>query len=102
MDIGIILTTNFSDKRWHLNATSYDGLTWLDQSEKPTYQDLEKLWESSRIHNHNKTMEDLRKKDYVNEADPMFFSYQRGEIEKQDWLNKVQEIKDRYPYITIS
>jgi hypothetical protein len=30
---------------------------------------------------------------YVTEADPLFFKYQRGEIEKQVWLDKVAEIK---------
>lgn len=36
---------------------------------------------------------------YSSESDPLFFKWQRGEIEKQDWLDKVQEIKLRYPYI---
>lgn len=43
------------------------------------------------------TAEQLRALAYRNEADPLFFKYQRGEIEKQTWLNKVQEIKARYP-----
>ncbi len=34
---------------------------------------------------------------YRNEADPPFFKYQRGEIEREVWLNKAQEIKSRYP-----
>lgn len=37
---------------------------------------------------------------YRTEADPMFFQYQRGEISKDDWLNKIQEIKERFPYPT--
>lgn len=39
----------------------------------------------------------LRANAYRNEADPIFFKYQRGEIEREVWLNKVQEIKSRYP-----
>lgn len=42
--------------------------------------------------------ETMRKAAYQAEADPLFFKYQRGEIEKQVWLDKVQEIKERYPY----
>lgn len=34
---------------------------------------------------------------YVNESDVLFFKYQRGEIDKQAWLDKVAEIKARYP-----
>lgn len=33
---------------------------------------------------------------YATESDPLFFKYQRGEIEKQVWLEKVAEIKKRY------
>lgn len=34
---------------------------------------------------------------YKNESDPMFFKYQRGELTEIEWLDKVQEIKNRYP-----
>lgn len=37
---------------------------------------------------------------YSNEADPIFFKSQRGEATEQDWLDKVEEIKLRYPYPT--
>jgi len=36
-----------------------------------------------------------RQADYVNESDPLFFKYQRGEIEKSVWEAKVAEIKTR-------
>jgi len=42
----------------------------------------------------NKT---LRAEAYRNESDPLFFKWQRGEIEQQVWLDKVAEIKARYP-----
>ena len=34
---------------------------------------------------------------YIAEADPLFFKAQRGEVEQQVWLDKVAEIKARYP-----
>jgi len=34
---------------------------------------------------------------YRNESDPLFFMAQRGEAMMQDWLDKVAEIKARYP-----
>ncbi len=36
-----------------------------------------------------------RQQDYINESDPLFFKYQRGEIEKSVWEAKVAEIKNR-------
>jgi hypothetical protein len=37
---------------------------------------------------------------YRNEADPLFFKYQRSEATEQEWLDKVAEIKERFPYPT--
>lgn len=39
----------------------------------------------------------LKAEAYRNESDPLFFKAQRGEIEQQVWLDKVAEIKARYP-----
>ena len=35
---------------------------------------------------------------YAIEADPLFFGWQRGENTQQAWLDKVAEIRARYPY----
>lgn len=35
---------------------------------------------------------------YTAEADPLFFKTQRGEATQQDWLDKIAEIKVRFPY----
>ena len=35
---------------------------------------------------------------YMKEADPLFFKYQRGEATEQEWLDKIEEIRARYPY----
>jgi hypothetical protein len=39
----------------------------------------------------------MRSKAYRAESDPLFFKVQRGEATHQEWLNKVAEIKSRYP-----
>jgi hypothetical protein len=38
-----------------------------------------------------------RRTAYEQEADPLFFKAQRGEIEQQVWLDKIAEIKARFP-----
>ena len=42
----------------------------------------------------------LRRLAYQLESDPIFFQVERGEgsYTKQDWINKVAEIDERYPY----
>ena len=42
-------------------------------------------------------VDSLRRAAYEQEADPLFFKYQRKEIKKEVWLDKVKEIKTRYP-----
>lgn len=39
-----------------------------------------------------------REEAYPVEADPIFFKSQRGEATQEEWLAKVAEIKQRFPY----
>lgn len=48
---------------------------------------------------HNAQMEAARREAYIMEADPLFFKYQRDETTKQEWLDKIEEIKSRFPSI---
>lgn len=44
-----------------------------------------------------KIAEANRKAAYTNESDPLFFKAQRGEATEQEWLDKIAEIKARFP-----
>jgi hypothetical protein len=44
MDITIILATKYQGSEWTLNGDSYEGLTWLSDTPKPTKKQLEDLW----------------------------------------------------------
>jgi hypothetical protein len=46
---------------------------------------------------HAARIEARRAQAYRNESDPLFFKSQRGEATHQEWLDKVAEIKARYP-----
>lgn len=37
-----------------------------------------------------------KRKAYQEEADPLFFKWQRGEAKEQDWLDKIAEIDARF------
>lgn len=34
---------------------------------------------------------------YRNESDPLYMKWQRGEATQQEWLDKIDEIKARFP-----
>lgn len=43
-----ILTINYPNAQWTLNGSSYKGLTWLSDTPKPTQDELDALWESTK------------------------------------------------------
>ena len=47
---------------------------------------------------HTMAMMKYRQFAYKTEADPLYLKWQREEIEKQVWLDKIAEIKQRYAY----
>ena len=42
-------------------------------------------------------VENNRRSAYRNESDPLFLKWQRGEATEQEWLDKIEEIKERFP-----
>jgi len=48
---------------------------------------------------HNAQMDGLRFIAYQNESDPIYMKYQRQEATEQEWLSKIEEIRQRYPKI---
>jgi hypothetical protein len=69
-------------------------LVWVDN--KPVVRDMlpEDMPQAPSL----EQQQDLRARTYKNESDPIFFKWQRGEVTEQEWLDKVEEIKLRYPY----
>lgn len=43
------------------------------------------------------SIERQRREAYAAESDPIFFRWQRGEATQQEWLDKIAEIKARFP-----
>jgi hypothetical protein len=44
VDIAIILSSKYEGSEWNLNGDSYEGLTWLSNTPKPTQKQLEDFW----------------------------------------------------------
>lgn len=68
-------------------APSFDGTSW-----KQTWVVTNKP--SAEVAT---LTEQLRHNAYTVESDPIFFKWQRGDATQQQWLDKVAEIKARYP-----
>ena len=98
MDIANILTDKYPDTVWTLNGDDYEGLTWLDDSPKPTKKALEAAWPEVENARARAAVERARQAAYAQTTDPLFFQWQRGEIAEQEWLDAVQAVKDAHPY----
>lgn len=45
INYALILSVNYAGSQWSLDGNSYDGLTWLSDTPKPTQAELNALWE---------------------------------------------------------
>lgn len=71
-----------------LGNTDYcEYLAWIDAGNEPIYEEPVVIDNS----------DSLRAAAYREESDPIFFKAQRGEATIDQWLAKIQEIKNRYP-----
>jgi hypothetical protein len=102
MDIAMILHKIRPESSWSISENKYESLQWHDKTPKPTYGEVLEAWAEVEVEVANERASILRQKAYQKESDPLFFEYQRGNIEKEDWLAKVEEIKQRYPYTAYS
>lgn len=97
IDYAQILSINYAGAQWLLTDDSYDSLTWLSDTPKPTQAELDALWPSTQATIKTKKTQRQRAVAYAAESDPLFFKAQRGEATMEEWKAKVAEIKARYP-----
>jgi hypothetical protein len=43
-DYAAVLAANYPNAEWTLDGDTYDGLTWLSDTPKPTQQELDDAW----------------------------------------------------------
>lgn len=98
MDISLIIQKRFSGSEFYLDGESYEGLTWLSNSAKPTEQELIDLWPEVKTEMQIEAIRELRKIAYTQKTDSLFFKYQAGEITKKEWLEARAKIAAENPY----
>lgn len=101
-DYAAVLSAIRPGAAWVLNGDDYDGLTWLDDSPKPTRKTLDDAWPQVRLDQAIASVQAARQARYRAESDPLFFEAQRGEsgVTIADWEAKVAEIKADLPMPT--
>jgi hypothetical protein len=98
IDYTAILIANYPGTQWTLNGDTYDGLTWLEETPKPTQAELDAQWPSVDYNNQVAAVETTRRTEYEAKSDGLFFEWQRGTNTQAAWEAAVQAIKDANPY----
>ena len=98
MDYTAILTVNYPGTLWTLDGDTYNGLTWLDSTPKPTQAELDALWPTTAYNQQVANVETTRRIQYEAQSDGLFFEWQRGTNTKEAWESAVQAVKDANPY----
>ena len=73
---------------------------WSGPDPQPTDAELQAAWDAYEAEGGYAKEEAKinRKYAYLEEADPLFYKWKRGEVAKAVWTAKVAEIKTRFPY----
>jgi len=100
VDYATVLTYAYPGSLWSLNGEGYAGLTWLDETPKPTQAELDAAWESVQYERSYQSVRDARHAAYGSPDGPdaLYLQWQRGDATEQEWLDAVQAVKDAHPY----
>lgn len=98
IDYAAILSANYAGAQWTLNGDTYDGLTWLDSTPKPTQAELDAQWPQVDYNNQVAAVETTRRTQYEAQSDGLFFAWQRGDAAEVEWLDAVAKVKADNPY----
>ena len=97
-DYAAVLTANYPDALWQLDGDTYENLTWLSDTPKPTQAELDAAWPQVNYDRQIADVENARRAAYEAESDPLFFEWQRGDGTEQAWLDAVAAVKAAHPY----
>ena len=93
-----VLTANYPGAQWTLDGDTYDGLTWLSDTPKPTQAELDAAWPQVDYDNQVAAVEQARLTAYEQQSDPVFFKWQRGDATETEWREAVAKVKAENPY----
>ena len=97
-DYAVVLTVLYPNAEWSLDGDEYSGLTWLDDSPKPSKKTLDDAWPQVQHEREYAQVEQARRARYQAETDGMYFAAIRDDLPLDDWKAAVAAIKADLPY----
>ena len=97
-DIPAVLAAIRPGAEWSLNGDDYAGLTWLDDSPKPTKKTLDDAWPQVQYDREHARIEAERRARYQAETDGLYFDAMRGDGNLDAWKAATAQIRSDLPY----
>ena len=97
-DYPAVLTAIRPGAEWTLDGDGYDGLTWLDDSPKPSKKTLDDAWPQVQYEREYAQVEQARRARYQAETDGIYMAAVRDDLPLDDWKAAVAAIKADLPY----
>ena len=97
-DYAAVLTAIRPGAQWTLDGDDYAGLTWLDDSPKPTKKTLDDAWPQVQYDREHADIEAQRRARYQTETDGIYFEAVRGDGNLDAWKAATAQIRDDLPY----
>ena len=97
-DYCAVLTAIRPGALWTLDGDDYAGLTWLDQSPKPTKKTLDDAWPQVEYDREVARIKAERRARYAAETDGLYFEAMRGDGNLDAWNAATAQIRADLPY----
>jgi hypothetical protein len=97
-DYAAVLNAIRPGTQWTLAGDTYAGLTWLDDSPKPTKKTLDDAWPQVQHDLEHARIEAARRARYQAETDGLYFAAIRDDQPLDAWRAAVDQIKTELPY----
>ena len=97
-DYAAVLAAIRPSAEWTLDGDDYAGLTWLDDSPKPTKKTLDDAWPQVQYDRDHAAVEEARRARYQAETDGIYFEAVRGDGNLDDWRAATAQIRADLPY----
>lgn len=94
----LVLSVNYPGAQWSISGNDYETLVWLDDTPKPTQQELDAQWAEANYKNQCAIIEAARLLAYEQTSDPLYFKWQRGDATEAEWREAVAKVKLENPY----
>jgi len=98
-DYAAVISAIRPGSQWTLDGDDYAGLSWLDDSPKPTKKTLDDAWPQVEWQLEHDRIEAERRARYQAETDGLYFAAMREDTPTlAAWIAAVDQIKADLPY----